>query len=335
MRELIAVYEREHLSSLSIDRRRTAVRVLDEFASRLDSAHGSTNALRLLLGSLLERGYADGTLQKTRAVVLGFATWAWREGQISGDELLALRDVRLMGVPSREATPQPYRPSELRQLRAALDAGWPKLGEQEADRWLRRYSDGRSPYRRVRSHAIRCQLDAIISLALHLGLRRREIFALDVVMAHPENDAVVVWGDDERSVERARQAPWTDAARAAMSAWIGCRHAIAPEHDRLWLNLHAEPNNRQPMKLEAFNRVLATYIGRGWTLKRLRDTSAAAWVRAGLPPEKLRELLGLARVEDVMPYMRLVRGSLEGRMVELDEHFEELTGPIKITDLAA
>jgi hypothetical protein len=120
-----------------------------------------------------------------------------------------------------------------------------------------------------------------------------------------------------------------------MSEWIDCRYALAPEHSGLWLNLHAEPTVRQPMTAETFNRLLATYVGVGWTLKRLRDTSAAAWVRVGLPPEKLRELLGLSRVEDVIPYMRLVRGSLDGRMAVLDEHFDELVGAVRISDLAA
>jgi hypothetical protein len=54
-----------------------------------------------------------------------------------------------------------------------------------------------------------------------------------------------------------------------------------------------------------------------------------------LPLEHLRQLLGLATIEDTLPYARLVGGSLEGRMVELDEHFCELVGPVTITDVAA
>jgi hypothetical protein len=92
---------------------------------------------------------------------------------IDAETLLAVRAVRSPVGCSRDAAPRPYRPSELRVLRATLDERWPKLADDEAEKWLRRSSDGRSPYSRVRSHVVRCQLDAIISLALHLGLRRR------------------------------------------------------------------------------------------------------------------------------------------------------------------
>lgn len=43
-----------------------------------------------------------------------------------------------------------------------------------------------------------------------------------------------------------------------------------------------------------------------------------------MPLEHLRELLGLARIEDTLPYARLVSGSLEGRMAKLDELFTDL-----------
>jgi hypothetical protein len=62
--------------------------------------------------------------------------------------------------------------TDLRTLRSLLDERWPKLAPEDAERWLGRVKDGRSPYNRVRSHAIRCQLDANVALALHLGLRR-------------------------------------------------------------------------------------------------------------------------------------------------------------------
>jgi integrase len=335
MRELIAVYEREHLSSLSIDRRRTAVRVLDEFASTLDSAHGSTNALRLLLGSLLERGYADGTLQKTRAVVLGFATWAWREGQISGDELLALRDVRLMGAPSREATPQPYRPTELRQLRAVLAERWPVLDEYTAARWLSRFRESRSPYSRVRTHVIGCQIRAAIALALELGLRRREIYALIVDGAHPDNSQIVVFRDMTREVETCRAVPNRTTTRRAVARWLACRNAIAPPHNAVWLNTHAGPTCARAMTAATFNRLLGTYVGVGWTLKRLRDTCAVAWVRTGLAPDKLQELLGVARVEDVLPFYRHIGGSLADEMDARDDFFDELIGAVRIRPIAA
>jgi integrase len=335
MCDLIATYEREHLSLLTNERRRTVMRLLDDFASRLDGAEGNTDALSSLLTSLSNAGYADGTLRKTRAAVLGFASWAWREGHISGDELLALRNVKLVGAPPREIVPRPYRPSELRQLRAALDARWPVMDEYTGARWLSRFSTGRSPYSRVRAHAIGCQLRAVIALALELGLRRREIYALTIDAAHPDNDQLVVFRDIERDMKTCRGLPYKITARAVIANWIACRDAIAPERDALWLNTHAGPTCADPMTAETFHKLLATKVGTGWTLKRLRDTGATAYVRAGLPPEKLQELLGVARVEDVMPFYTLVRGSLADEMEARDDFFDELVGAVRIRPLAA
>jgi hypothetical protein len=65
-------------------------------------------------------------------------------------------------------------------------------------------------------------------------------------------------------------------------------------------------------------------------LKRLRDTCAAGWARSGLPLEHLRKLLDLSRIEDALPYARLVRGSLDGRMEKLDATFTDLVEPVEI-----
>jgi site-specific recombinase XerD len=334
----LARYDTDRLVTLSADRRSASLRVLDELRAAtagLSLASANAAAVRRVLDESASACYGPRTLRKHRAIMLAFFAWAYEERVIDAETLLAVRSIRPPVSTSAAAAAQPYRPGELRALRRTLDERWPKLAEDEVLKWLRRFRDGRSPYARVRSHAIRCQLDAIVALALHLGLRRREIFALDIVTAHSDNDQVIVWTNSERSVKNCRVVPFKNAARAAMSAWVDCRHAIAPEHKQLWLNLHAEPTSRLPITAETFNRVLATNVGRGWTLKRFRDTCAAAWVRAGLPPEKLRELLGLARIEDVLPYLRLVKGSLEGRMAELDEHFDELVAAAVIADAAA
>jgi integrase len=67
----------------------------------------------------------------------------------------------------------------------------------------------------VRVHAVRCQLDAIVALALHTGLRRAEIFALDVACLHHLNYGVVVRDKDGSFDGRCREVPLTDAARQA------------------------------------------------------------------------------------------------------------------------
>jgi hypothetical protein len=94
--------------------------------------------------------------------------------------------------------------------------------------------------------------------------------------------------------------------------------------------LAAERTRAEPITRHTFDKLLLTYIGPGWTLKRLRDTCAAGWVRSGMPLEYLRQLLGLSRIEARLPYARLVRGSLDGQMDKLDTIFTDLVQPVDI-----
>lgn len=87
---------------------------------------------------------------------------------------------------------------------------------------------------------------------------------------------------------------------------------------------------RDAMTGPTFHRLLQTYVGPRWTLKRLRDICGAGWVRSGLPLEYLRQLLGLTSIEATLPYARLVRGSLDGRMEKLDTIFTDLVQPADI-----
>ena len=289
-----------------------------------DLAGVNAGAVSGFLAAQINDGRSPGTVRKHRAVLLAFYEWGYKAGYIEASTLLALRAVRAPAGGPREARPQPYNLRELRVLQKTLDERWPKLSPQEADRWLRRVEDGRSPYARVRVHAIRCQLDAMIALALHSGLRRREMFALDVPCMHHDNEGVVVRDKSGSLDGNCREVPFTYAARDAVERWLLCRSFLGANHPRPWLNLHAEPTKGEPMKRNTFDKLLVTYVGPGWTLQRLRDTCAAGWVRSGLPLEHLRQLLGLSRIEDTLPYARLVRGSLEGRMEQLDVIFTDL-----------
>lgn len=224
--------------------------------------------------------------------------------------------------------PQPYRRTELRKLWATLDERWAKLPPEEANKWLQRFMEGRTPYSRIRTHVIRAQVDCIVALALHLGLGRGEVFRLTVDDIHPYNAGVLVRGRTG-SLDSAREVPWTGPAYSAANEWLACRsYLVGLEHKRVWLNLHARPTARLPMSAHTFNRVLASYLGPEWSFQRLRATSAVAWARCGLPLERLRELLGLAHIEDVLPYAQLaVTGSLERDMDRLNGPFMHIVQP--------
>jgi hypothetical protein len=140
-----------------------------------------------------------------------------------------------IGSVANRANPRPYRLSELRARREAVAFRWQQLPGDESLFWLRRYSTGRSPYSRVRSHVIRTQLDAVIVLALQLGLRRHEIRGLDVDAVHYDNAHVMV---GKWQTPRFRTVPFTASARDSLQAWIVTRHFLGPQTRALWLNTY-------------------------------------------------------------------------------------------------
>jgi hypothetical protein len=93
------------------------------------------------------------------------------------------------------------------------------------------------------------------------------------------------------------------------------RGVIAPGHDRPWLNLHARTTVREPMTEHSFSRLLSTYVGPGYTFRRLRDTCALRWVQERVPALELVERLGLA-VSSIDPHLALAPLTNE----ELIEH---------------
>lgn len=187
--------------------------------------------------------------------------------------------------------PAPYSRKELRQLWALVDERWPKLDSAEAGKRAVRWRDSRCAYSRVRRHAIRLQLDAVVALALHGGLRRGEIFALNLHDLHPDNAYVVVWSG-ERWRSQAREVPFTVRMRERVGEWVEFRAGMAPDHDRPWLSLHAAKTAREPMKRYTFDKLLATHVGSEWGFQRLRDTAGVEWLRAGLTMVELQRLLG-------------------------------------------
>jgi site-specific recombinase XerD len=309
----------EYLDSrpLSVPRQAAIARFLHELEgwlaprplSRLDA-----NDLCAFLDERLAEGFHPNTARKWLVMARTLATWMYEQGAMSADTLLAIRAVRPPAGSSRRPQPRPYSRREVGDLRAGLDAHWPRMPPDEARHYAVKWREGRTSYKRIRRHAVHLQLEAIIELALELGLRRREIFALDLEWVHYDNAYIAVWGADGPWSARVREVPFTDASRQAIYEWIEFRELLGIDHQRPWVALHGGPGVGQPMKRDAFDKLLRTYVGDGWTLKRLRDTCAVNWVTRGLPSEHLARLLGLATIEDTLPYARLVGGDLERHM---------------------
>lgn len=301
----------------------------DRFLSDLENwsgqrvPHVDARSLTGFLESKLASGAHPNTVRKYVGIVRAFYRREYEAGRVSAEMLLDVLSVKPPREATRRAQPQPYRRNELSRLWATLEERWPRLPHDEAWFWLRRWVDGRSPYSRVRPHAIRSQLDAVIGLALYCGLRRREIFQLDEEAMHDDNAYVVIFDEPRNWSAVRRTVPYTDATRELIAPWCRMRGVIAPEHSRAWLNLYAETTAHEPMSRDTFNKLLRTYLGPGWTLARLRATCGVAWAKAGLAPEHLRHVLGYASISDVHPYLALVGGDVERQMYRHEGAFVE------------
>jgi integrase len=156
------------------------LRTLGDQLSPIPVEEAKPEAVARFLTDRISQGFSPATVRKWRAMILAFYGWAWGAGYISGDTLLELRAIRPPSGAARRAQPHPYRRKELAAIWSTLEERWPKLPDDEAWHWINRWREGRSPYSRIPSHAIRCQLDAVISLALYCGLRRSEIFRQEI-----------------------------------------------------------------------------------------------------------------------------------------------------------
>jgi integrase len=287
-------------------------------------------ALTGFLEAKLAAGAHPNTVRKYLGMVRAHYRRKYERGRVSAEVLLDVLSIKPPPESSRCAHPQPYRRKELSTLWATLDERWPKLDDDEASHRLRRWLDGRSPYSRMRTHAIRSQLDAVIALALYCGLRRREIFRLDDDSMHDDNACVVVWCDETAPWHggKYRTVSYTDSARARIAPWCRIRSALRTDHSRAWLNLHAERTVREPMSRHVFNKVPRTYLGAGWTFGRLRATCAVNWAKAGLLPEHLRQVLGYSSLNDVLPFLALVGGDAEREMNRREDAFVDQLSPV-------
>jgi integrase len=330
---LLSAFDAARLAAVSPERRSACLpllRDLENWLAPTPLGAADADAVAAFLAERIDEGFSPATVRKWRAMILAFYAWAWREGRVSGDALLELRAIRPPNGSAARAKPQPYRPGELRELQRVLDRRWPRLPDDEARRWVERWRDGRSPYSRIRTHAIRTQLDAIIALALRCGLRRDEIFRLGVEWIDPDNAYVVVWDKDGPWRGKHRTVPYTDSAREAIRPWVRLRRKINPDHACAWLSLWSAETVREPMKRHTFDRQLLTYLGEGWTLRRLRATCIVAWIRAGLQLEDLRDMLGYSDIAELLPYARCAGGGAGRGMNRLDAGFCEAIGAITI-----
>jgi integrase len=319
-------FARDHFitNSISADRQKMVLITLARFERTLPGALEEANDdhLRDWLVTLLEEGLAPSSVRLYMSMVMPFYQWAWERRVISAEHLMRLRTVR----PPRGSTsqaPRPYSRKELARMWADLDARWPLLHEKS--RIPKRYERGTSPFRSVRKHAMRLQLDAMIELALVCGLRRIEIYRLSLADLHFDNKYIVVHGKRENQNDKVREVPYPDSTREAVWAWFRMRGTMSPAAGvSTWLSVTGpEPavglsTHRMAMLLHSFGP---------WTWHRMRHTAATERLRAGMTLEQLQKFLGHSNIGQTLGYADLVKDDIHKAAERSDAEFQRAIKP--------
>lgn len=318
--DLIARFLREYADydKISAERQQLAARLLREFADTVggDLLAAGGPELRAFAAAQVEAGLAPSTVGKNLKAIRPFYTWAWRAKLASAETLMEIRDVKPpRGSSSRR--PRPYKQREVEYFWAELRGKYrwtqrPPHTREEAEKYLRRWRAGTSRWKRVQPYARRLQIEAIAVLALHGGLRREEIYRLQLDDMAPEGEYVVVRSaaknEDAESLDRA--VPWmSEYMRTAVREWLDFRETLTPGHDRPWLSLWTEQHHLKAMRFRAFEMVMHD-IGRGWEFHRMRHTAATEWLRAGVELERVSRILGHRRIQQTLEYAELVHGDV-------------------------
>jgi site-specific recombinase XerD len=283
------------------------------------------------LGAMGAEGLHPNTIRKYGNMVRPFFKWAHREGLMTAQDFFAMAEVPNPRGATGNSTPKPYTRKQIAKLWAEIDTLYPL-----ADKFVMRWNMGRSRWPRVYRHAARLQINAIVHLCLHAGLRREEVFRLSIDAIHPDNAYIVVEGAAKghgSREPRLREVPMTAELRRALSEWLELRALCGCKHDRPWLvlNPRANPNGiipSHPFDAMSFGtfRSLLTNLGSGWSFHRLRHTYATELLRAGMPLENLRELLGHARLQQTLAYAKIVPQDNERHMRRVEESFSRALG---------
>lgn len=318
MTDLVQEFCEHHFAynDISASRRRQQPKAIRAFEASLDCelADAGGDDLLTYLATRIAAGLQPSTIAKELNMIRPFFAWAYGKGHVTGDQLMSLREVKPPRGASASA-PRPYPEKELRAFWRQFETAYPWARDGGLDRaefYLDRWQRGTSGWVRVAPFARRLQAEAIIGLALHGGLRKNEIFRLQLEEMHHENDYLVVRGarKNREGREELRAVPWVvPMMRDNVRRWLEFRALLTVPHDRPWLTLRPSQHALNAMQDRAFGMILCE-IGTGWEFHRLRHTAATEMLRADYRVEEVRDILGHADIKMTMRYVKLVEGDL-------------------------
>jgi site-specific recombinase XerD len=310
-----AYYHEYH--DITEQRRRMQTRVLRELEDHLPGGVLAIDAeqLRAYTSWLVTvQGLHPNTVRQYLNAIKPLIKWLWENRLISAENLLELSAVRPPRGASANGTPKPYGRKELERFWRELAERYPWSRDgtiERAEMFLKRWREGQSRWNRVQPYAKRLQIEAIVALALFGGLRRDEIFNLQLDEMHPDNEYVVVRSRKNREGEwQPRAVPWlSPEMRTAVARWLAFRDELAPAHDRPWLSLHYDEHHLKAMRHRQFE-MLVRQIGSGWEYHRMRHTAATIMLRSGIPLDKVSTILGHARLEQTRQYAKVTHNDV-------------------------
>lgn len=326
--------EYQQYNELTPARRKEQIRLLKELEA--DSAKEATacgpEEIRSFLASLSEPPASNhpNTVRKKLNAIKPFFRWAWENDLVPADTYLKVKQIAPPAKSSARGLPRPYKRPELDQFYAELDAAYPWLGPPNTtnppDYFWKRFEKGTTRFRRVRREAMRAQIDAIVALALHCGLRRQEIYDCSIADIHPDNEYVVVRSGKG---ERPREVPHTDESRAAIQKWLELRHRLNVRTARPWLKLWGVKKKdwSAPMTFFLFEKMFLK-LGSGWELHRFRHTCGTEWLRSTGRIELVKKLLGHSNITMTEGYAEVVRDDLADAMNKAQRQFGERVGQV-------
>lgn len=334
----------EHFATHSISPKRQKLvrRVIDGYETFTDAPLHETNdrQFRAWMASRMASGAHVNTVLRDAKVIRMAVRWAWREDLLSSDVLMRIRDTPNPRGATSQAKPNPYSRFELDKAWAKLDRTYPKGHSERYFEFQRRTprhknkTVRRARYKYVWKHAMALQVEAIMLLALHGGMRLGEIFRATLDDLAPDNAYIVVRGAAKGagSMEvRLREVPMTQEMRRALYEWLAFRRRLEPPHDQPWLVLdpHASPNMYlapssplNPMNSDRMSEILSKL---GVSLQRLRHTAATNYLKAGMELERVSRLLGHSSIVQTLAYAKLVRDDIHSSAQRVESKFTNAT----------